>query len=85
MWTSTTRGPSTNRSALIHLLQHTAGFDDMHFNEMYNVSHPADLPLADVLRLNPSVACRAVAARHADVLFEPRVWRGRVHPRESDR
>ncbi len=26
---------------LIHLLQHTAGFDDMHFNEMYNVSHPA--------------------------------------------
>ena len=39
---------------LIHLLQHTAGFDDMHFNEMYNVSHPADLPLLDVLRLNPA-------------------------------
>ncbi len=39
---------------LIHLLQHTAGFDDMHFNEMYNVSHPADLPLAEVLRLNPA-------------------------------
>ena len=39
---------------LIHVLQHTAGFDDMHFNEMYNVSHPADLPLADVLRLNPA-------------------------------
>ena len=39
---------------LIHLLQHTAGFDDMHFNEMYNVSHPADLPLVDVLRLNPA-------------------------------
>jgi CubicO group peptidase (beta-lactamase class C family) len=39
---------------LIHLLQHTAGFDDMHFNEMYNVSHPADLPLLEVLRLNPA-------------------------------
>jgi CubicO group peptidase (beta-lactamase class C family) len=39
---------------LIHVLEHTAGFDDMHFNEMYNVSHPADLPLQDVLRLNPA-------------------------------
>ncbi|HUQ86038.1 MAG TPA: serine hydrolase domain-containing protein, partial [Vicinamibacterales bacterium] len=25
---------------VIHLLQHTAGFDDMHFNEMYNLSDP---------------------------------------------
>ncbi len=39
---------------LNHLLQHTAGFDDMHFNEMYNVSHPPELPLVDVLRLNPA-------------------------------
>jgi CubicO group peptidase (beta-lactamase class C family) len=39
---------------LIHVLEHTAGFDDMHFNEMYNVSHPADLPLEEVLRLNPA-------------------------------
>ena len=39
---------------LIHLLQHTAGFDDMHFNEMYNVSHRPDLPLAEVLRINPN-------------------------------
>jgi CubicO group peptidase (beta-lactamase class C family) len=39
---------------LIHVLEHTAGFDDMHFNEMYNVSHPADLPLGEVLRLNPA-------------------------------
>ncbi len=38
---------------LIHVLQHTAGFDDMHFNEIYNVSHPADMPLVDMLRLNP--------------------------------
>jgi CubicO group peptidase (beta-lactamase class C family) len=39
---------------LIHVLEHTAGFDDMHFNEMYNVSHPADLSLQEVLRLNPA-------------------------------
>ena len=39
---------------VIHLLQHTAGFDDMHFNEMYNVSDPPDLPLEDVLKINPS-------------------------------
>ena len=39
---------------LIHVLEHTAGFDDMHFNELFNVSHPADLPLAEVLRLNPA-------------------------------
>jgi CubicO group peptidase (beta-lactamase class C family) len=39
---------------VIHLLQHTAGFDDMHFNEMYNVSDPPDMPLAEVLAINPS-------------------------------
>jgi CubicO group peptidase (beta-lactamase class C family) len=38
---------------VIHLLQHTAGFDDMHFNEMYNLSDPPDLPLEEVLRINP--------------------------------
>ena len=52
---------------VIHLLQHTAGFDDMHFNEMYNVSDPPDLPLEEVLQINPRVARRAVAARHAHV------------------
>jgi CubicO group peptidase (beta-lactamase class C family) len=39
---------------LIHLLQHTAGLDDMHFNEIYNQSHPPDMPLAEVLKLNPA-------------------------------
>jgi CubicO group peptidase (beta-lactamase class C family) len=39
---------------VIHLLQHTAGFDDMHFNEMYNVSDPPDMPLGQVLAINPS-------------------------------
>ncbi|HEX7282197.1 MAG TPA: serine hydrolase domain-containing protein [Vicinamibacterales bacterium] len=39
---------------VIHLLEHTAGFDDMHFNELYNLSHPADMPLAEVLKINPA-------------------------------
>jgi CubicO group peptidase (beta-lactamase class C family) len=39
---------------LIHLLEHTAGFDDMHFNELYNTVHPPELPLAEVLAINPS-------------------------------
>lgn len=38
---------------VIHLLQHTAGFDDMHFNEISNVDDPPELPLIDVLRRNP--------------------------------
>ncbi len=38
---------------VIHLLQHTAGFDDMRFNEMYNLLDAPDMPLADVLRINP--------------------------------
>ena len=43
----------TDPVRLIHLLQHTAGFDDMHFNEIYNVSDPPDMPLAQVLKRNP--------------------------------
>jgi CubicO group peptidase (beta-lactamase class C family) len=42
-----------NPVRVIHLLQHTAGFDDMHFNEVHNVEDPPDLPLIDVLRRNP--------------------------------
>lgn len=38
---------------VIHLLQHTAGFDDMHFNEVYNLEAAPDLPLIDVLLRNP--------------------------------
>jgi hypothetical protein len=39
---------------VIHLLQHTAGFDDMHFNETYNVSDRPDMALEEVLRINPA-------------------------------
>ena len=39
---------------VIHLLQHTAGFDDMHFNEIYNDPDPPELPLDAVLSLNPA-------------------------------
>lgn len=44
---------STDPVRVIHLLQHTAGFDDMHFNETYNLADPPDLPLEEVLRINP--------------------------------
>jgi CubicO group peptidase (beta-lactamase class C family) len=37
---------------IIHLLQHTAGFDDMHFNERYLAPGEAKRPLAAVLKLN---------------------------------
>jgi CubicO group peptidase (beta-lactamase class C family) len=44
----------TDPVRVIHLLQHTAGFDDTHFNEMFNVADPPDLPLDAVLRRNPA-------------------------------
>jgi CubicO group peptidase (beta-lactamase class C family) len=37
-----------------HLLEHTAGFDDMHPNEIYVLDETPDRPLVDVLRLNPA-------------------------------
>ena len=44
----------THPVRVIHLLQHTAGFDDMHFNEMYVPAGEAERPLAEVLQLNPN-------------------------------
>jgi CubicO group peptidase (beta-lactamase class C family) len=44
----------TDPVLIAHLLEHTAGFDDMHPNEVYNLRHPRDLPLADVLARNPA-------------------------------
>lgn len=44
----------TSPVRVIHLLQHTAGFDDMHFNEIYNRSGQPEMPLDAVLGLNPA-------------------------------
>jgi CubicO group peptidase (beta-lactamase class C family) len=41
---------ATHPVRVINLLQHTAGFDDMHFNEIYNVSDQPDIPLLEVLK-----------------------------------
>ena len=39
---------------LRHVLEHTAGFDDMHFNEIYVLDGAPDLPLEEVLFRNPA-------------------------------
>jgi CubicO group peptidase (beta-lactamase class C family) len=44
---------ATDPVRVIHLLQHTAGFDDMRFNEIFNLDDPADLPLNEALARNP--------------------------------
>lgn len=36
-----------------HLLSHTAGFDDMHFRELYNTTEDTEFPLEKVIRLSP--------------------------------
>ena len=45
---------ATDPVRVIHLLQHTAGFDDMHFNEIYNDSDDPEMPLLEVLQRNPN-------------------------------
>ena len=39
------RGSRNSRCASFTSCSTRAGFDDMHFNEMYNVADRADLPL----------------------------------------
>ena len=43
------RWESSDPVRVVHLLEHTTGFDDMHFNSMYNLREAPDLPLRDVL------------------------------------
>jgi CubicO group peptidase (beta-lactamase class C family) len=43
----------THPIRILNVLQHTAGFDDMHFNERYNLTDPPLMPLADELKINP--------------------------------
>jgi CubicO group peptidase (beta-lactamase class C family) len=38
---------------IVNLLEHTAGFDDMRFSEIYNRLGPADYPLLKVLQEHP--------------------------------
>src|SRR5207249_7289401 len=47
------RWESTRPVTVANLLEHTAGFDDMHFTEMYNRTDRPDIPLREVLALNP--------------------------------
>jgi CubicO group peptidase (beta-lactamase class C family) len=44
----------THPVRVINLLQHTAGFDDMHFNGIYNVADPPDVPLLEVVKRSAS-------------------------------
>ena len=52
---------------LAHLLEHTAGFDDMRFNETFGAVDVEAFPLADVLAVNPRsrVARWEPGSRHA--------------------
>jgi CubicO group peptidase (beta-lactamase class C family) len=44
---------ATDPVRVIHLLQHTSGFDEMHFNEMYVADGQVERPLLEVLQRNP--------------------------------
>ena len=73
----------THPVLVIHLLQHTAGFDDMHFNEMYVRGSEPERSLEDVLRLNPRVQAGALASWNPYGVFESWLRRGRADPRED--
>jgi hypothetical protein len=45
----------------------------MHFNEMYNVADPPDLPLEDVLKINPNSRVVRWQPGHADGVLESRL------------
>jgi CubicO group peptidase (beta-lactamase class C family) len=41
---------ATHPVRIVNLLEHTAGFDDMEFSEVYNLRDPYDFPLVDVFK-----------------------------------
>jgi len=45
---------NTNPVRIVHLLEHTAGFDAAHFYEYYNFNDDPEIPLQQVLSLNPN-------------------------------
>ncbi|MBZ5526426.1 MAG: beta-lactamase family protein [Acidobacteriia bacterium] len=47
------RWGETHPVRIVNLLEHTAGFDDMRFSEIYNRNDPPDFPLLDVFRRFP--------------------------------
>jgi CubicO group peptidase (beta-lactamase class C family) len=47
------RWESSNPVRIIHLLEHTAGFDDMQASEVYNFKDPYDFPLLEVFKRFP--------------------------------
>jgi len=47
------RWEDTHPVRIVNLLEHTAGFDDMRFSEIYNRKDLADFPLLDVLKRFP--------------------------------
>jgi CubicO group peptidase (beta-lactamase class C family) len=63
--TITNKWAKTDPIRLVHLLEHTSGFDDMHFNEFYNTKDAPELPMLEVLK-------RGVAARR--VRWRPGTW-----------
>jgi CubicO group peptidase (beta-lactamase class C family) len=44
---------SSNAVRIVNLLEHSAGFDDMHFGEVYNRHERPDFPLLDVFKRFP--------------------------------
>ena len=44
---------STNPVRIVHVLQHTAGFDDMHFNDRYVPDGAPEVSIGDALARNP--------------------------------
>ncbi len=44
---------ATDPVRVVHLLEHTAGFDDLHMNEFFNATDDPELPLEQVAAISP--------------------------------